>query len=248
MYQPDTGRVTFFKSEKMKLFCANFLNNGRDMTSNSQLHSDKDGLGIKRTKQIKNKRLVEKRRNQILDAALKLFLKKGIRESSIRDICEESKVNRASIYDYVKNKDEIVDLIMHELHVPDRKTFETLEKIESADLDPLREFLKSFFQSVWERKSDSVLLIYRETHKLKKKTKEKVLKEEAALVDEIEEAIKKHGRLAKDDFRIPIIANMIAFYAAFMPLRDWNMKKYDQDVVNETVVDVIMNFIKPTKN
>ncbi|MBW2177291.1 MAG: helix-turn-helix transcriptional regulator, partial [Deltaproteobacteria bacterium] len=47
---------------------------------------------------IKKPALVTKRREQILQAALDLFRKKGYHGTSIRQICEKSKVNRASIY------------------------------------------------------------------------------------------------------------------------------------------------------
>ena len=52
---------------------------------------------------IQNKNLVGERRDQLLDAAQELFIKKGFASTTIRDICGKSGINQASIYDYVLN-------------------------------------------------------------------------------------------------------------------------------------------------
>lgn len=51
----------------------------------------------------------ERRRkiNKILRAARKLFLKKGYRQTTIRDICRAAQLSNGTVYFYFKNKDAI---------------------------------------------------------------------------------------------------------------------------------------------
>lgn len=48
------------------------------------------------------------RRQQILEAASRVFAKKGIHQSSIRDICFESGLSVGAVYGHFENKREIV--------------------------------------------------------------------------------------------------------------------------------------------
>ena len=60
---------------------------------------------------IKNRALIEKRRQQISDSAMKLFAEKGYHNTSVRDIANLSNISTGSIYDYVRNKEDILFLV-----------------------------------------------------------------------------------------------------------------------------------------
>ena len=64
---------------------------------------------------IQNKNLVGERRDQLLDAAQELFIKKGFASTTIRDICGKSGINQASIYDYVLNKQDILRRLLNRI-------------------------------------------------------------------------------------------------------------------------------------
>ena len=49
-----------------------------------------------------------RRRHQIFDASVNLFLSKGFRETSLREIAEAANMGKSSLYDYFKTKDEII--------------------------------------------------------------------------------------------------------------------------------------------
>jgi AcrR family transcriptional regulator len=51
---------------------------------------------------------LNRRRHQIFDATVNLFLSKGFRETSMREIAEAAKMGKSSLYDYFKTKDEII--------------------------------------------------------------------------------------------------------------------------------------------
>jgi len=53
-------------------------------------------------------KLHEKRRLQILDAALKCFVKHGFHQASMKQICDAAKMSPGNLYRYFKSKDEII--------------------------------------------------------------------------------------------------------------------------------------------
>ena len=50
----------------------------------------------------------QRRRKEIFEASLHLFLEKGFNETSMREIAEASGVGKSTLYDYYKSKDEIL--------------------------------------------------------------------------------------------------------------------------------------------
>ncbi len=51
-------------------------------------------------------------RNTILEVAKKSFISKGYRHTSMREIAKEADVTLSNIYNYFKNKDEILEIIL----------------------------------------------------------------------------------------------------------------------------------------
>ncbi len=54
---------------------------------------------------------MEERRNQILDAAVASFSRKGFHQTTIEDIRLESGLSRGAVYHYFKSKEDIIDAI-----------------------------------------------------------------------------------------------------------------------------------------
>ena len=51
---------------------------------------------------------LDRRRHEIFGASVHLFLKKGFRETSLREIAESASMGKSTLYDYFKTKDEIL--------------------------------------------------------------------------------------------------------------------------------------------
>lgn len=54
------------------------------------------------------------RRREIFNAAVDSFLKKGFQETTMREIAELAGMGKSTLYDYFKNKDEILTFIFEE--------------------------------------------------------------------------------------------------------------------------------------
>lgn len=63
----------------------------------------------------------EMRKNQIIEAAVECFSKKGFHQTSMQDIVDESSLSPGAIYLYFKSKEEIIKTIADIRHVHEKK-------------------------------------------------------------------------------------------------------------------------------
>ena len=66
--------------------------------------------------QVKNPDLVERRRRQIADAAVQLFMKKGFHKSTTRQIAQAAGISIGSLYEYFTCKEDILYLVCDFIH------------------------------------------------------------------------------------------------------------------------------------
>jgi AcrR family transcriptional regulator len=78
------------------------------------------------------KEIREKTKENIIDAALKLFAHRGYHGTSIADIAKEAGVSKGLAYNYFKSKNELAEAIFSQLYV----FFEQYEKIFTEVSDP----------------------------------------------------------------------------------------------------------------
>jgi len=75
----------------------------------------------------------EKRRREILDAALACFLKNGVEGTTIGQICQVSNASHGSIYHLFRSKDEIaLTLFVEGMHIYHRKIIAALAGLTTA--------------------------------------------------------------------------------------------------------------------
>ncbi|MEJ0022097.1 MAG: helix-turn-helix domain-containing protein [Alphaproteobacteria bacterium] len=57
--------------------------------------------------------LTERRKRQIMEAALACFRRKGFHQSSMQEICAEAHLSSGAIYRYFPSKTDIIAAIIH---------------------------------------------------------------------------------------------------------------------------------------
>jgi AcrR family transcriptional regulator len=67
--------------------------------------------------QIKDKALVARRRRQIVDAAVELFMQKGFHKTTTRQIAKAAGVSIGLLYEYISTKEDILYLVCEAIHV-----------------------------------------------------------------------------------------------------------------------------------
>jgi len=187
-------------------------------TSPRKARQKRVALPTAKSSSIQNEELVRKRRDQICDAALKLFLRKGVAATTIRDICAASGVNQASIYDYIADKNDILRHLLNRVWF--RDDLPTLPQMIDADPDAaLADVLAEYFDTFWTKKHDAVVLMYRSVHHMSADDRKFLRERDRALVDEIAARLGKKANLPAGDVRLDILADICIFLSAFGPMR-----------------------------
>jgi AcrR family transcriptional regulator len=62
---------------------------------------------------------LEARRQEILDAAIACFTRKGFHQTTMDDICRQAELSPGAVYRYFSSKDEIIDATVRERTSPD---------------------------------------------------------------------------------------------------------------------------------
>src|SRR5581483_126098 len=83
---------------------------------------------------------VADRRRELLDAAVRVFARKGFGTARVGDIAEEAGVAHGLLYHYFRSKDELLETLIRETW---QQLVQESDRIESADV-PLREQLRRF--------------------------------------------------------------------------------------------------------
>nr|MBF0685637.1 TetR/AcrR family transcriptional regulator [Pseudomonas sp.] len=183
---------------------------------------------------VQDAALVEKRRDQICEAALELFLEKGFASTTIRDICAKSGVNQASIYDYIANKNDILRRLLNKLWFgPEMPTL--AERLDREPNGSFEDIVAEYFRDAWTLKRKGTVLAYRSIPHLQAEDRQAMRARDRAVIEALAARLRQRTTLSEDDPRAEVMANLIGFLAAFAPMRDWLIKDVSDEVVLQTV-------------
>lgn len=94
---------------------------------------------------LANPELAERRRRQILDAAMACFRRRGFHQTSMQEICVAAEISAGALYRYFGSKSEIISAI-----AADERSDSAID-FQAANvtvLDSLCEVAKGFFQKI----------------------------------------------------------------------------------------------------
>jgi AcrR family transcriptional regulator len=101
----------------------------------------------------------EIRRNQILDAATKVFVRQGFQHARMDDIVEESGLSKGTLYWYFKSKEDIINAISRRLFTGDLEKLEGLLEAEGTVSERLMQ-LTNYRVAGLKRMSNLVPIIF----------------------------------------------------------------------------------------
>jgi AcrR family transcriptional regulator len=178
---------------------------------------------------VKNLDLVERRRRQIVDAAVELFIEKGFHKTTTRQIASAAGFSIGSLYEYVKSKEDILYLVCDAIHDEMiRSVTEALKRAKEAR-NALAEAIREYFL-VCHRMSDHILLIYQETQSLPSQWRQKVLENEVRItglfVDILARLIASGDLPEMSDKTIELAAHNIAVLGHMWTFRRWFLARH----------------------
>ncbi len=169
--------------------------------------------------------LIEKRRGQIIKAAIELFGRRGYHVTTIRDIAKKANVSIGLIYQYVSDKEDVLFLVLTEvLDGYQRAIPVALVGIE----EPLARFCAAIraYCEVNDQKTDATVLAYRETMSLRKDRRDLIKRKEIETNSLIEACIAdclRAGLFEKVD--VELFTYEIVMFSHAWALKAWRFRR-----------------------
>ncbi len=179
--------------------------------------------------QVKNPELVNRRRRQIADAAVQLFIEKGFHKTTTRQIASAAGFSIGSLYEYFASKEDILYLVCESIHAEVERGVTMVMSQATGGQDALSAVIREYFK-VCDRMSDFILLIYQETQSLPVQWQKRVLENElriAGLFIEALARIASTGELPNLDERsLELTAHNIVVLGHMWTFRRWFLTRH----------------------
>jgi AcrR family transcriptional regulator len=179
--------------------------------------------------QVKDPDLVDRRRRQITDAAVRLFIEKGFHKTTTRQIARAAEISIGSLYEYFTCKEDILYLVCDVIHSEMEAGVASAMAKASGGRDALAKVIREYFM-VCHRMSDFILMIYQQTQSLPSQWRKRVLENElriTGLLVGVLARLSKSGELPHLDGRsIEITAHNIVVLGHMWTFRRWFLSKH----------------------
>jgi len=103
----------------------------------------------------------EEKRRQLLDAAVRVFARKGFHASRVSDIAEEAGVAHGLLYHYFKSKDQVLEAVFHDNWSVLLARIASVEESDEPAADQLRHIAAVVLRT-WLHLPDVVRVVIRE--------------------------------------------------------------------------------------
>ena len=114
-----------------------------------------------------------RRLNQIIESAIKLFSQRGYHLASIKDIADAGGVSAGLIYQYVKDKQDLLFLSLQRVVELNRKRIPSAIATTENPLEQLISAYRAYCEVIADNRA-AVLLTYRETNSLDREYRDRI--------------------------------------------------------------------------
>lgn len=181
---------------------------------------------------VKDEKLINKRRSQIVKAAVQLFNEKGYHKATTREVAQASGFSIGTLYEYIGSKEDILYLVCDSVYDEVVEMWEKLMDGKLQGLDRLHQVIDAYFRVV-DSLQNEFLVLYQETKSLSDEALTYVLEKELKMKVMFE----KELRMAKDmnlieleDSEISLASHNILVAGHMWTFRRWALRKeYDID-------------------
>lgn len=209
--------------------------------------SAKKRIGKREVKtRIKSARLIDLRRKQIIDGAIRVFTAKGFHSATVREIAEEAGLTMGSLYNYVRSKEDIIYIVYDYItNILRNEVREAIQGIEDPR-ERLRAALRQNLSTV-HRHQDVVMFIYKASTHLDRESLHEVLGRETEYINLFEELLRDYFQgVNVDDSRIRLAADLLTYLPVIMTFRRWSLRRrFDSmDVVMKGILDFALRGVE----
>lgn len=173
---------------------------------------------------VKDSTLVEKRRNQIIKASIKLFKQKGFAKTTTREIAKESGFSIGTLYEYVRTKEDVLLLVFDSINRNVYARLQQVTDVEEHSIENLMMIIDAYYR-LFDQLQEEALILYQELKSLPQPEREAVIEKELEMVDLVKEAIIKSAPSPIDEKDAALLANNIFVQAHMWSFRRWTLQK-----------------------
>ena len=169
----------------------------------------------------KNTELVEARRNQIVNGALRVLVKKGYDNTSIREIAEACDMSIGSLYHYVGSKEDILYLFIEKGMSSALRLIEEYRPDAKTPQHALRDAIDLWFR-IMDDIQDMVIFTYHELGNLRGQARQRILDIDERLTTVFESVLSDGVKTG--DFKIndvKLLANTMVVIGHMWAFRRW---------------------------
>jgi AcrR family transcriptional regulator len=188
-----------------------------------------------------NAALIEKRHQQIVDGACKVFFKKGYHPTTTREIAKACGMSIGQLYHYISSKDDVLYLVHKHSQ---RLWYDYLKKSDFEKIDdPVKKLTEALHYTLLFMIENKKLIqfIYSESKYLDKKHLQIVLDMDYQNVvgfwRTLLEDVKKTTSITSDT---KFGSSIITYLLAFLALRGWTLKDKPSKEHLDSLVDFIL--------
>lgn len=208
--------------------------------------------GVKMKKQnvpasVKDEKLIEIRRNQMIKGAVSLFKEKGFHRTTTREIAKAAGFSIGTLYEYIGKKEDVLYLVCDRIYDQVSERLKRDIDPKQGDTKSLRLAITNYFK-VMDEMQDEVLVMYQEAKSLSKEDLPYVLKKELEMVEMFEAILKacvENGEFDLDENERKLIAHNIFVQGQMWGFRRWALQKlYTLDEYTNFQVENLLTGIK----
>ncbi len=176
---------------------------------------------------VKDERLIEKRRNEMVKGAVNLFKEKGFHRTTTREIAKSSGFSIGTLYEYIQTKEDVLYLVCDSIYDQVRQRLEQAIHTEQYTLRNLEKAIENYFKVVDELQ-DEVLVMYQEAKSLSKDALPYVLNKEVEMVGMFETIIQGcvlNHECSLTEKEIQLLAHHIFVQGQMWAFRRWALHR-----------------------
>ena len=176
---------------------------------------------------VKDERLIQKRRDQMINGAVKLFIEKGFHRTTTREIARAAGFSIGTLYEYIREKEDVLYLVCDRIYDQVRERLQKVLDTEQGTLEGLRKGIANFF-CLMDEMQNEVLVMYQEVKSLTKDALPYVLKKELEMVDlfkQMMEGCVENKELFLTENQIKLAAHNIYILGQMWAFRRWELRK-----------------------
>ncbi|AWE06276.1 TetR family transcriptional regulator [Lysinibacillus sp. 2017] len=175
---------------------------------------------------IKDENKILERRQQIVDAGVKLFKKKGFHRATTRELAKEAGFSIGTLYEYIRTKEDVLFLVCDNIF---NEVTICLSEFTTGTgtIEGLKDAIRRYFLLI-DTMPEEFTIMYQETKSLPKEAMHYILDKELEMVAIFERMLRdciEAGNLSLSEEAIFLAANHIVIQGQSWAFRKWALQK-----------------------